>query len=101
MLVNKAGNNPVHIGPVMIHHRKLVSSYRFIGSSLKRIDDRIKNLKVFGTDDEENIITAFNAEFPEAVNLQCFRHFLKNVEKRLSKWKLADREEVSYFLLLI
>ena len=34
-LKNKEGNNLVHIGPIQTHYRKLVSSYRFIGSSLK------------------------------------------------------------------
>ena len=49
MLKNKNDRHPVHIGPVQIHHRKLTSSYRFLPSSLKRINPSVKNVKIVGT----------------------------------------------------
>ena len=39
-------------------------------------------------------LKAFLAEFPEAVNFQCFRHFRKTIEQRLGKWKNNDGNEV-------
>ena len=36
MLINKLGKHPTHTEPVQIQHRKLLSSYRHFGSSLKR-----------------------------------------------------------------
>ena len=85
MLINKLGKHPTRIGPVQIQHRKLLSSYRHFGSSLKRCDPKLGSLKAFGSDDEENIVKAFLAEFPEAVNIQCFRHFRRTIEHRLGK----------------
>ena len=85
MLRNKHGLHPTHIGPFQIQHRKLLSSYKFFTSSLKRMDQNMQRLKIFGCDDEKNIIDAFSDEFPESINLQCFHHFRKYIERKLSK----------------
>ena len=42
-------------------------------------------------------MNTFKEEFPEAINLQFFRHFKQNIERPLSKWKKIDREEVRMF----
>ena len=94
MLVKSDGNHPVHIGPVQIQHRKLLSSYSFFASCLKRIEPEICGLKIFGTDEEKNIINAFEEEFYNAVNLQCFRHYRQNIERRLSGWGANDKSKV-------
>ena len=94
MLINKLGKHPTHIGAVQIQHRKLFSSYRYLRSSLKRCDPKLGSFKAFGSDDVENIVKAFLAEFPEAVNIQCFCHFRKIIEHRLGKSKNNDRNEV-------
>ena len=57
-LKNKEINNPVHIGPFQIHYRKVVSSYWFIGSSLKQINQKVSCLKIFGSDQEEKLVNA-------------------------------------------
>ena len=88
------GKHPTHIGPVQIQHRKLLSSYRHFGSSLKRCDPKLGRLKAFGSDDKKKHLKAFLAEFSEAVNFQCFRHFRKTIEQRLGKWKNNDGNEV-------
>ena len=54
MLINK-GTHPMHIGPVQIQHRKLLWSYKFFLSSLKRIESSIIDLKTFGTDKESSV----------------------------------------------
>ena len=94
MLIDKLGKHPTHIRPVQIQHRKLLSSYRHFGSSLKRCDPKLGRLKAFGSDDEENIVKAFLAEFPEAESIQCFRHFRRTIEHRIGKWKNSDRNVV-------
>ena len=68
MLINKLGKHPTHT--------------------------KLGSLKVLGSDDEENIVKAFLAEIPEAVNIQCFRHFRKTIEHRLWKRKNNGRNEV-------
>ena len=77
MFIDDEGIHPKHIGPVQIQHRKLLLSYKYFASSLKRIEPSIIDLKTFVTDGESNIVDAFTQEFPSAVNIQCFRHFKK------------------------
>ena len=100
MLINTEGTNPTHIGPVQIQHRKLLSSYKYFASSVKRIEPSIIDLKTFGTDEESNIVDAFTQEFPSAVNIQCFRHFKKAIERKLKNWIGSDRNQVFFVLKL-
>ena len=55
MLINKEGTHPVHIGPLQMQHRKLLSSHKFFPSSLKRIESSIIDIKTFITDKESNV----------------------------------------------
>ena len=55
MLINKEGTHPMHVGPVQIQYRKLLSSYKFFPSSLNRIESSIIDLKTFRTDKESNV----------------------------------------------
>ena len=84
MLLNKQGKHPIHIGPMQVQHRKLKQSYQYFGSALKRFNPKISELKIYGTDNEKNLTDAFAVEFPIATNLQCFQHFKKCIERRLS-----------------
>ena len=90
ILINRKGTHPTHIGPVQIQHRKLLSSCRYFASSLKRIEPSIIDLKTFGNDEESDIVDAFTQEFPSAVNIQCFNHFKKTVERKLKNWIGSD-----------
>ena len=49
--------------------RKLLLSYKYFPSSLKRIELSIIDLKTFGADEKSNIVDAFIQEFPSAVNI--------------------------------
>ena len=46
------GQNPVMIGPMLVHRRKLFSSYHFLASSLVSLKPSISHLQAFGTDGE-------------------------------------------------
>ena len=69
ILINMEGTHPTHIRPVQIQHRKLLLSYKYFPSSLKRIELSIIDLKAFDADKESNIVDAFIQEFPSAVNI--------------------------------
>ena len=88
MLINEEGTHP------------LLSSYKYFASPLKRIEPSIIDLKPFGTDGESNIVDAFTQEFPSAVNIQCFRHFKKDIERKLKNWIGNDRNEVCFVIKL-
>ena len=55
MLINKEGTHPMHVGPVQIEYRKLLSSYKFFPGYLNRIESLIIDLKTFRTDKESNV----------------------------------------------
>ena len=55
MLINKEGTHPMHVGPVQIEYRKLLSSYKFLPGSLNRTESLIIDLKTFRTDKESNV----------------------------------------------
>ena len=64
------------------------------------IEPSIIDLKMFNTDEESNIVDGFTQEFPSAVNIQCFRHFKKPVERKLKNWIGSDRNQVCFVLKL-
>ena len=99
MLINKEGTHSMHIGPVQIQHRKLLWSYKFFLSSLKRIESSIKNVWYWQRK-QCYIVDAFTQEFPSAVNIQCLRHFKKAVERKLKNWIGGDRNQVCFVLKL-
>ena len=84
LLKNHAtGQNPVMIGPMLVHGRKLFSSYHFFASSLVSLKPSISHLQAFGTDGEENLFSAFSAQYSLAKHLRCFLHFRDNCKAKL------------------
>ncbi len=67
------------IGPMLVHRRKLFSSYHFLASSLK------PELRSYGTDGEETLYQAFSSQFQEAVHLRCFLYFRDNCKAKLQE----------------
>ena len=63
---------PVMIGPMLVHRRKPFSSYHFFASSLVSLKPSISHLQAFGTDGEENLFSAFSAQFSHAKHPRCF-----------------------------
>ena len=55
----RTGNNPVMIGPMLVHRQKLFSSYHFFASSLVSLKPSLSGLQAFGTDGEECLYNAF------------------------------------------
>ena len=72
MLKNRrTGKNHVMSGPMMVHRRKLFSTY-FFTSSLMSLNPSIAQLQSFGIDIEEYLYSAFDVQFPFATHLRCF-----------------------------
>ena len=77
-----------------VQHRKLKQSYQYFGSTLKRFNPKISELKIYGTDNEKNLTDAFAVEFPIATNLQCFWHSKDCIERCLSGWSSKEKSQV-------
>ena len=58
-----AAKSPVMIGPtcMLVHRRKVFSTYHFFASSLVSLRPSISGLRAFGTDGEEALYQAFQA----------------------------------------
>ena len=81
----RTGKNPVMIGPMLVHRRKLFSSYHFFASSLVSMKPSISQLQAFGTDGEECLYSAFSTQFSHARHLRCFLHFQDNCKAKLQQ----------------
>eukprot|EP00118_Oscarella_pearsei_P020416 m.221086 g.221086 ORF g.221086 m.221086 type:complete len:669 (+) comp39954_c1_seq15:519-2525(+) len=79
--------NPLMIGPMMIHHRKLYDSYSFLFTSLVTARPALKNLQAFGTDGA-NLVRAMSHAFPQAEQLRCFLHVRRNLKDKLNRLDL-------------
>ena len=75
--------SPVMIGPMLVHRRKLFSTYHFFASSLVSLRPSLSQLCAFGTDGEDALYQAFSAQFKEATHLRCFLHFRDNCKAKL------------------
>ena len=89
--------NPVMLGPMMVHRRKLFSTYHFFASSLVSLNPSIAQLRSFGTDGEECLYSAFAAQFPCATHLRCFLHFRDNCKTKLQHLSISN--EVCFDIL--
>ena len=91
LLMNqRTGKHPTMIGPMLIHRRKLFSSYHFFASSLVSLRPSLCHLQAFGTDGEENLYKAFASQFSEACHIRCFLHFRDNCKSKLQDMKVAN-----------
>ena len=81
------GQNPVMIGPMLVHRRKLFSSYHFFASSLVSLKPSISHLQAFG---EENLFNAFSAQLSCAKHLRCFLHFRDNCKAKLQQMNIQN-----------
>ena len=79
----RSRKNPVMVGPMLIHRRKLFTSYHFLASQLVSMKPSLSQLQAFGTDGEECLYTAFSTQFPNARHLRCFLHFRDNCKAKL------------------
>ena len=84
------GKHPVMIGPMLVHRRKLFSSYHFFASSLVSLKPSLCDLKAFGTDGEECLYNAFGTQFSHACHVRCFLHFRDNCKAKLQEMKVSN-----------
>ena len=83
MLKTRDGQNPIILGPCLIHQTKLFRPFHYFASTLVRLRPSLAGIKCFGTDESE-LIKAFSAVFPSAIHLRCANHLRQNVKDKLS-----------------
>ena len=76
-------NHPIMLGPILVHQTKTFQPFHYFASTLIRLNQKLMNLKCFGTDGEPELIKAFNICFPKAVHLRCVNHLRQNIKDKL------------------
>ena len=87
---HRTGKNPVMIGPMLVHRRKVFSTYHFFASGLVSLNPALSCLQAFGTDGEECLYNAFSVQFTQAHHVRCFLHFRDNCKAKLSELKVSN-----------
>ena len=87
----RSGNQPIFLGPTLIHYRKTFSTYLYFASTLVGLRRDLEKLRAFGTDGELALVDAFCHEFGFAVHLSCAIHLRRNVKQQLQDKKFPEQ----------
>lgn len=88
----RSGNQPVFLGPILIHYRKTFSTYLYFASTLIGLRRDLEKLQSFGTDGELALVDAFSHEFGYATHLSCAIHLRRNVKQQLQDRKFPEQQ---------
>ena len=91
LLVKNKEIHPVMLGPILKHTNNSFESYFTLPSTLIRLRPSYTSLKAFGTDGELNVYSAFKSCFNKAQHLLCWIHAKENIENKLSKLQVKDK----------
>jgi hypothetical protein len=92
----RTGNSPTMIGPVLIHQKKLPTSYSYLASTCSSLQPSLSEILFVGTDDEKAIFNGVKNFFPQSQNIQCFRHMRNNISRKLKDIGMPDAATSEY-----
>ena len=90
---NSTKENPISIGPIMLHRQSEFREYSLLLNSFKIAINKdltineIENWEkrvTFGTDGEKALLKAIKNCFPNSMNRLCYLHLYKNINQKLS-----------------
>jgi len=96
MLKTKSGVHPVMLGPILIHQRKLFSSYYTLPSTMIRHEPDLLGVLAFGTDGEIALYQALESAFPFATHLLCDMHMQDTMSSKLKDLGIRGLESKQY-----
>lgn len=94
----RTGNNPVFLGPTMIHHKKDFSTYKALSSACVTNCKSLEKCRGYITDGEEALDIAWRTELPKARHLRCVKHFEGNCKQKLNDIGIKERNKQKFFL---
>ena len=90
--------NPIYLGPAMIHHKKTYGAYRSLAGTLALKCKGFTDVKGFVTDGEVELQRAFDGSLPTGQSLRCFKHFESNCKEKLREIGIKTQERSKVFL---
>ena len=85
LLRNKDGKNPVQIGPALIHHKKVASSYYELSSTMIKLNANTQNVLAYGTDGEKALGEGFGRPLPYAQYSLCDLQMKDNITSKMNE----------------
>lgn len=89
----RKGHNPMMIGPLLLSQTKKFDSYNYFFSKIVGLSKECAGVMVYGTDGEEELISALKRNFPQAIQLRCFGHFRQNCKDHLKQSNIPEEEQ--------
>ncbi|XP_055334986.1 uncharacterized protein LOC129586031 [Paramacrobiotus metropolitanus] len=80
-----SGLHPVMIGAIMIHTGKSQEAYSYLPFFLKKHRPELRDLRAFGSDEDQAIGNAFKVAFPKAAHFLCDLHLKDTVKRKMSE----------------
>lgn len=90
---SRTGNNPIFLGPTMIHHRKDYPTFKVFSSACVAACKGLNACKGYITDGEEALDMALKCDLQKATHLRCVRHFESNCKEELLKIGIREKEK--------
>lgn len=78
-----SGNHPWFPGPLFIHRNKSKQDFRYFWQAVKRGDERLEDLQVLGSDEDEALSGGLLQETTGTIHLLGLEHVKANVERKL------------------
>jgi hypothetical protein len=75
----------------MIHYKKTFATYLFFAASLIGLCPQVQQIRSFGTDGEQALISAFSHELRYSQNLTSFIHVCRNITEKLRKCNIPAK----------
>lgn len=94
----RTGNNPVFLGPTMIHHRKDFQTYKVLSSTCVASCRGLDKCRGYITDGEEALDMAWKTDLPKARHLRCIKHFESNCKRQLNTIGIKEANKQNFFL---
>ena len=79
-------NNPILLGPILIHKTKTFRPFHYLGSILTRLNPALIGLKAFGTDGQPELIKAFRLLFSERGSFEMYKPLAANDQRQTPRF---------------
>ena len=92
LLRTKEDKNPVRIGPTLVHHKKELSSYYELSSTMIKLNAKTQNVLAYGTDGEKALGEGFGRPLPYARHLLCDLHMKDNIVSKMNELGIRGKQ---------
>ena len=94
----RTGNNPIFLGPTMIHHRKDFQTYKVLSLTCVAACKGLEKCRGHIKDGETALEMPWKSDLPKATSLRCVKHFEGNCKAELYKTGIWEKKSQKFFL---